>query len=78
MHMCAKLLESYLILGNPMGCSQLGSSFPGDSLGKNTGLGCHALLQVIFWTQRSNPGLMSPVLSGGFFTTSATWEANYP
>ena len=28
-----------------------------DSLGKNTGVGCHALLQRIFPTQGSNPGL---------------------
>ena len=35
--------------------------------------GCHALLQGIFLTQGSN--LMSPALAGGFFTTSATWEA---
>ena len=30
---------------------------PWDSPGKNTGMGCHALLQGIFPTQRSNPGL---------------------
>ena len=29
----------------------------GDSPGKNTGVGCHALLQGIFPTQGSNPGL---------------------
>ena len=75
MHMCAVLLQSYLILGN---CSPLGSSFPGDSPSNNTGVGCHALLRGIFWTQRTNTGLMPPVLSGGFFTTSTTWEANYP
>ena len=33
------------------------SSVHGDSPGKNTGVGCHALLQGIFPTQRSNPGL---------------------
>ena len=27
---------------------------PWDSPGKNTGMGCHALLQGIFWTQGSN------------------------
>ena len=27
--------------------------------GKNTGAGCHALLQVIFWTQGCNPLLLS-------------------
>ena len=29
-----------------------------DSLGKNTGMGCHFLLQEIFLTQESNPGLL--------------------
>ena len=33
------------------------SSVLGDSPGKNTGVGCHALLQGIFPTQESNPGL---------------------
>ena len=31
---------------------------PWGSLGKNTGVGCHALLQGIFSTQGSNPGLL--------------------
>ena len=43
--------------------------------GKSTGVGCHALLQGIFPTQGSNLRLLSPALAGGFFTTSATWEA---
>ena len=30
---------------------------PWDFLGKNTGVGCHFLLQGIFLTQGSNPGL---------------------
>ena len=34
-----------------------GSSVCGDSPGKNTGVGCHAFLQEIFLTQRSNLGL---------------------
>ena len=34
------------------------------------------LLQGIFLTQGSNTRLpVSPALAGGFFTTSATWEA---
>jgi len=32
-------------------------SVHGDSPGKNTGVGCHALFQGIFPTQGSNPGL---------------------
>ena len=35
-----------------------GSSVRGDSPGKNTGAGCHALLQGIFPTQGWNPGLL--------------------
>ena len=31
---------------------------PWGSPGKNTGAGCHALLQRIFLTQGSNPGLL--------------------
>ena len=41
-----------------MDCSLPGSSVHGDSLGKNTGVGCHALLQGIFPTQGLNPGLL--------------------
>ena len=40
-----------------MDCSLPGSSVHGDSPGKNTRVGCHALLQGIFPIQGSNPGL---------------------
>ena len=44
--------------------------------GKNTGVGCHFLLQRIFPSQRSNLHLLaSPALVDGFFTISATWGA---
>ena len=55
--MCVLSSQSCLTLCNPMDCSPLGSSVHGDSPGKNTRIGCHALLQGIFPTQRSNPGL---------------------
>ena len=48
---------------------------PWDSLGKNTGEGCHALLQGIFPTQGSNLCLMSPVLAGVFYTTNTIRKA---
>ena len=49
---------------------------PWDFPGKNTGVGCHALLRGIFLTQGVEPvSLASPALAGGFFTTRATWEA---
>ena len=47
-----------LTLCKPMDCSLPGSSVHGDSPGKNTGVDCHALLQRIFPTQGSNPGLL--------------------
>ena len=45
-------------LCDPMCCSLPGSSVHGDSPGKNTRMGCHALLQGIFPTQGLNPGLL--------------------
>ena len=52
----AKLLQLY-----PAPCDLVdppGSSVHGDSPGKNTGVGCHALLQGIFLTQGSNLHLL--------------------
>ena len=43
---------------NPMDCSPPGSSVHGILLGKNTGVGCHILLQGNFLTQRSNLHLL--------------------
>ena len=48
------VLQSCPILCNPMDCRPPGSSVHEDSPGKNTGVGCHALLQGIFLTQGSN------------------------
>ena len=56
--MCYALVtHSCVTLCDPMYCSLPGSSVHGDTPDKNTGVGCHALLQVIFPTQGSNPGL---------------------
>ena len=49
--------QSCLTLCNPMDCSPPGPSVHRDSPGKNTRVGCHTLLQDIFPTQGSNPGL---------------------
>ena len=51
------IAQLYLTLCDPLDCSPPGSSVHGDSPGKNTGVGCHALLQGIFPTQELNPGL---------------------
>ena len=48
---CAKSLQWCTTVCNPMKCSLPGSSVHGiDSPGKNTGVGCHDLLQGIFLT----------------------------
>ena len=73
--MCAKLLQSCLTLCDPMDYSPPGSSV-------------HGILQtkIIEWVvcpppgNLPNPGiesasLMSPALTGWFFTTGANWEA---
>ena len=45
------------ILCDTVDCNPPGSSVHGDSPGKSTGVGCHALLQGIFPTQGQNSGL---------------------
>ena len=50
--------QSCPILCDPMDYSPPGSSLHGDTPVKNTGVGCHFLLQRIFPTQGSNPGLL--------------------
>ena len=53
----AKPLQSCLTLG-PHGLQPARLLCPRDSPGKNTGGGCHALLQGIFLTQGSNLSLI--------------------
>ena len=48
---------------------------PRNSLGKNTGVGCHFLLWVIFPTQRSNPHLLYFLPWQEDFYQCSTWEA---
>ena len=50
--------QSCPTLWDPIDCSLPGFSVHGDSPGKNTGVGCHALLQGIFPTRGPNPGLL--------------------
>ena len=51
---CVLSCFSWVRLCDPMDCSLPGSSVHGNSLGKNTGVSCHALLQGIFPTQGLN------------------------
>ena len=67
--MCAKLLQLCLTLCDPMDFSPPGSSVHG----KNTGVGCHALLQWYLLDPGIKPtSLMSPASSDGFFIIRAT------
>ena len=52
-----EVAQSCPTLCYPMDCCPPGYSLHRDSPGKNTGAGCHFLLQGIFPIQGSNPGL---------------------
>ena len=66
----AESLQACLTLCGPYGQDP---SPPGSCLwkssGKNTGVGCHALLQKIFLTQGSNLHILCLLHCGRFFTT---------
>ena len=72
---CVKSPQSCPTLLQPYGLSLARLFCPGDSPGKNIGVGFHILLQGIFLTQGSKLRLILPTLAGGLFTASATWEA---
>ena len=54
----SEVAQSCPTLCDPMECSLPGFSVHGMFPGKSTGVGCHFLLQGIFLTQGSNPGLL--------------------
>ena len=57
--MCVRLaIQSCPTLPNPKDRIPPDIPVHGDSPDKNTGVGCHALLQGIFPTQESNPLLL--------------------
>ena len=62
--MLTQPLQSCPTLCDLMDCSPPGLLCPWDSPSENTGVGCYALLQGIFPTQRLNPSLLlcRPVL----------------
>ena len=62
-------------LRNPADCNPPGSSVHGDSPGKNTGMGCHALLQRIFPTPRIKP--RSPTLQADSLPAELPGKPNY-
>ena len=56
--MLCLVTQSRLTLWDPVDCSPPDSSVYGGFPGQNTGVGCHALLQRIFPTQRLNLSLL--------------------
>ena len=54
---CAQLISCFWHFSTPWTAAAR-LLCPWDSPGKNTGVGCHALLQGIFLTQSSNPGIL--------------------
>ena len=62
----------------PMDYSSPGSSVCGESPGKNSGVGCHALLQGIFpgVSLSSRHRIQVSCIAGRFFTIWATSETN--
>ena len=58
---CESESVSHSVVSNslgPHGLKPIRLLWPWDFPGKNTGVGCHSLLQVILPTQESNPGLL--------------------
>ena len=66
---CSLLTHCWLMLHSlwPHGLKLTSIHCPWDFSGKDTGVGCHFLLQGMFPTQRSTPHLL--YLADGFFTT---------
>ena len=54
---CVLVAQSCPTLCDPSDCNLPGSSISWNTPGKNTRVGCHSLLQGIFPTQGSNPGI---------------------
>ena len=54
----SEVVQSCPTLCDPMDCSLPGSSLHGIFPGKNTGVGCHFLLQGIFLSQGLSPHLL--------------------
>ena len=71
----AQLLQSFLILWDPMDCSPPGSSAHGILQARILGWSAISFSRESSWTMDRTMSLKSPALAGRFFTTSANWEA---
>ena len=61
-------------LWDPMDCSPPGPSIHGNSLGKNTGVGYHTLLQGIFPTQWPNSGPLAQLIARSIYWRGWWWR----
>ena len=69
---CAKLLQLYPTLCEPMDCNPLGSSVHGILQAR---IPEWVTMPSLLQGNLTDPGIKP--LAGGFFTTSATWEAPF-
>ena len=76
--MCTQVLQLYLTHLWPYGLQPTRLLFPWDFPIKNTGVGCHFLLQGIFLTQGLRPCLCFSCIAGRFFTIWSTGETPLP
>ena len=72
----SSVAQSCPTLCDPMDYSPPGSFVHGDSPGKNTGVGCHTLLQGIFPTQETES--RSPALQADSLPTNLPGKHNIP
>ena len=62
----------------PLGLQPARLFCPWNSPGKNTGVGCHFLLQVLFSTQGLNPDLLCFCIEGRLFTAEKSKALGSP
>ena len=72
----SRTLSSRWALAPERACLSPELSCPWDAPGRNTGVGCHSLLQGIFLTQGSNPGLLHCRLALNHQSWRLSWVAN--
>ena len=72
-----KSLQLYLTLCDPRYCSPQGSSIHGILQARILEWVAVSSSRASSWPRIKPVSLMSPAFAGGFFTTSAAWEAPY-
>ena len=73
---CVHVYEVVSVMSDSL--QPYGLLWPWNSSGKNTGVGCHALLQGSSWHRDQTHISCSPGLAGEFFTTEPPGEGLFP